>query len=176
MTRAMTALMKLPIMTEPALTPEKSGVPPIIPMIGVMRSLTRDSTMAPNATPMMTPTARSMTLPRATKSRKPLSMTPSLLLTLHCRLDLDLNVRGRNCDRSVERSPALEGFDELLALARGDAGEVKSQPNGIEEGDVRANRVGPVHHACDRDARARQRHAPVLRQHLEELDAAGGHT
>src|SRR3954468_2695190 len=35
------------------------------PMIGMMRSATSELTMAPNAAPMMTPTARSMTLPRS---------------------------------------------------------------------------------------------------------------
>jgi hypothetical protein len=33
-------------------------------MIGMMISATREVTIAPNATPMMTPTARSITLPR----------------------------------------------------------------------------------------------------------------
>ena len=45
-------------------------------------------------------------------------------LLLVCRpalwfsIKLDLDIRGRNCDRPVERSPALEGLDELGALLR----------------------------------------------------------
>jgi hypothetical protein len=39
-------------------------LPKIIPMIGVMTSATSEVTIAPNAAPMMTPTARSITLPR----------------------------------------------------------------------------------------------------------------
>jgi hypothetical protein len=31
-------------------------------------------------------------------------------------IKLDLDIRGRNCDRTVERSPALEVLDELDAL------------------------------------------------------------
>jgi hypothetical protein len=70
--------MKFPTAMLPSLRAEKSGWPPSIPITGVMRSLTRESTTAPKAAPMMTPTARSMTLPRATKSRNPFSM-PVLL-------------------------------------------------------------------------------------------------
>ena len=36
----------------------------IAPITGMMMSFTSDVTMAPNATPMMTPTARSTTFPR----------------------------------------------------------------------------------------------------------------
>ena len=40
-------------------------------------------------------------------------------------IKLDLDIRGRNCDRTVERSPALEGLDELGALLRLHSLEVK---------------------------------------------------
>jgi hypothetical protein len=53
------------------LIPEKSGVPPIMPISGVMMSLTSESTIAPKAAPMMTPTARSRALPREMKSLNP---------------------------------------------------------------------------------------------------------
>src|SRR5580658_6202076 len=43
----------------------KSTPPMNTPMMGVMTSLTRLVTIAPNAAPMITPTARSITLPRA---------------------------------------------------------------------------------------------------------------
>ena len=40
-------------------------------------------------------------------------------------IKLDLDIRSRNCDRTVERSPALEGLDELGALLLRDSLEVK---------------------------------------------------
>src|SRR5699024_5421597 len=46
------------------LRPVKSMPPKRMPMTGMTTSLTRELTMAVNAPPMMTPTARSMTLPR----------------------------------------------------------------------------------------------------------------
>jgi hypothetical protein len=47
-------------------------------------------------------------------------------------IKLDLDIRGRNCDRTVERSPALEGLDELGALLLRHSLEVKVQPNRVE--------------------------------------------
>ena len=41
----------------------KSGPPKILPTMGMIRSLTSESTILPNAAPMITPTARSITLP-----------------------------------------------------------------------------------------------------------------
>lgn len=43
-------------------------------MIGMKTSLTRPSTILPNAAPMMTPIARSTTLPRMAKLRNSFSM------------------------------------------------------------------------------------------------------
>ena len=48
-------------------------------------------------------------------------------------IQLDLDIRGRNCDRTVERSPALEGLDELAALLLGDSLEVKVQTHRSEQ-------------------------------------------
>jgi len=59
-------------MIEPSAMPEKSGLPKSMPRNGVMTSATSELTIPPNAPPMMTPTARSTTLPRAMKSLKPL--------------------------------------------------------------------------------------------------------
>src|SRR6185437_14332443 len=47
------------------------------PITGMMMSPTRDCTIAPKATPMITPIARSTTLPRMANSRNSLSMIPS---------------------------------------------------------------------------------------------------
>jgi hypothetical protein len=52
----------------------KSTPPVKIPIIGLIRSSTRLLTIAVKAAPMMMPTARSMALPRAMKSRNSLSM------------------------------------------------------------------------------------------------------
>ena len=48
-------------------------------------------------------------------------------------IKLDSDIRGRNCDRAVERSPALESLDELGALLRHDPLEVKVQLNRVEQ-------------------------------------------
>jgi hypothetical protein len=53
---------------------EKSMPERIRPMIGMNTSSTSDDTMAPNAAPMMTPMARSTTLPRSAKSLNSLNM------------------------------------------------------------------------------------------------------
>ena len=53
---------------------EKSGLPNMAAMSGVIRSLTKAVTSAPKAAPMTTATARSTTLPRKMNSLKPLSM------------------------------------------------------------------------------------------------------
>ena len=54
------------------------------------------------------------------------------LPALRLSVELDLDIRGRNCDRTVERSPALEGLDELGALLLRHSLEVKVQPNRVE--------------------------------------------
>jgi hypothetical protein len=46
---------------------EKSSLPITRPTNGMIRSLTTESTILPNAAPMITPTARSITLPRTAK-------------------------------------------------------------------------------------------------------------
>src|SRR6201995_4246932 len=51
-------------------------------MIGMMRSATSEVTIAPNAAPMMTPTARSTTLPFIANSRNSFSLMPVLLRSL----------------------------------------------------------------------------------------------
>ena len=53
---------------------EKSGLPPIAAISGVMNEATNAVTRAPNAAPMTTAMASSTTFPRSTKSRNSLSM------------------------------------------------------------------------------------------------------
>ena len=53
------------------LNAEKSGVPPKIPIIGVITSFTRAVTTAPKDTPTTTPTAKSTTLPFKINFLKP---------------------------------------------------------------------------------------------------------
>src|SRR5260221_711621 len=55
---------------------EKSTLPRIRPRGGISTSLTSEVTILPNAAPMMSPTARSTTLPRIAKSRNSFSMSP----------------------------------------------------------------------------------------------------
>ena len=57
--------MAVPTGTLPSTTNilEKSILPKIAPTMGMIRSFTIESTILPNAAPMITPTARSITLP-----------------------------------------------------------------------------------------------------------------
>ena len=66
-------------------------------------------------------------------------------------IKLDLDIRGRNCDRPVERSPALEGLDELGALLLRDSLEVKVQPNRIEQAHPGPNRLAGIEHCTHGD-------------------------
>src|ERR1700688_2978336 len=56
-------------------------------MIGIMMSLTSDVTMPPKAAPMMTPTARSTTLPFMAKSRNSFSIGHSSAARLASSVD-----------------------------------------------------------------------------------------
>jgi len=91
-------------------------------------------------------------------------------------VNLDPDIGGRNCDRAVKRSTALEQGDEILALLRTHALQVKPQVDGIEESDIRSDGMGAVHLSRDRDAGGPQGNAAVFRQDLKELDPAGGDT
>ncbi len=69
--KLITAVMNLPYaMWAPLISSTKSlkSMPPKIPRIGEMMSSVSEVTIAPNAPPMITPTARSMTLPRMMNS------------------------------------------------------------------------------------------------------------
>jgi hypothetical protein len=57
----------------------ESGLPTRDAMSGVRTFVTNDVTIAVNAAPMITATARSITLPRMMKSRKPLIISFSLI-------------------------------------------------------------------------------------------------
>src|SRR5512139_630561 len=70
---------------------EKSRPPNTAPTIGMMRSLTIDSTILPKAAPMMTPTARSMALP--------------------------LTANSLNSDMKLMLSPSIVGETSLLIVA-----------------------------------------------------------
>jgi hypothetical protein len=53
---------------------EKSTLPSSNPIVGISTSLTSELTILPNAAPMITPTARSITFPFIANSRNSLSM------------------------------------------------------------------------------------------------------
>ncbi len=60
--------------------PEKSGTLAIAAIRGVTKSLTKAVVTVPKAAPITTPTAKSTTFPRKTKSLKPLSTVYSYSL------------------------------------------------------------------------------------------------
>src|SRR5262245_6610720 len=87
-----------------------------MPTGGMMMPSTRDVTILPNAAPMMTPTARSMTLPRAMKSRNSLSMSllrHSDLPTLHLHLDPKFDdALGRQA-KKLRRAQRVTGHEHI---------------------------------------------------------------
>src|SRR5205809_7182227 len=82
---------------------EKSRPPKSRPTTGMMRSLTSEETILPNAAPMITPTARSTTLPRMANSLNSFST-----VFLLCFFDAG---EWRPCASSpVLRGPSLRGL------------------------------------------------------------------
>src|ERR1700674_3520869 len=123
-----TALMKSPIRNVLWLTvnamAEKSGLPKIAAMSGVIRSLTTAVTTAPNAPPMITATARSRTFPRNTNCLKPLSIARLLrtqCIGRHGPLRRSVGLVGREERRDLtvlgkimgEAARDLNGFGQI---------------------------------------------------------------
>ena len=69
----------------------------------------------------------------------------------------DGDVSGRNCDRAVQRSPALEQIDKTLALLLAYAFHPKTQAYGVEQRDIFARRAGAVNGATDIDGNSLDR-------------------
>src|SRR5262245_39360645 len=93
---------------------------------------------------------------------------------LNLDADFHFHIRRRNCDAAVERSSALEAFDEVAALRLGNAGQLKPEVNEVEDREVAAHRIRAVDGALDLDADPRRRELTLPRDHLHELDAASG--
>src|SRR5580765_4370632 len=87
---------------------------------------------------------------------------------------LDFNLRGRNCDRAVERSTPLEAFDEIVRLRRVDAAHAEPQRDRREQAHVVAGALARVEHALDAGAHPAEREAVVAGEDLDQLDAARG--
>jgi len=66
--------------------------------------------------------------------------------------ELHADIRRRNCDAAVERSGAFEALDEVCPLLLGDAVQAERQPNGVEDADVGAHRIGRVDLPANLDA------------------------
>jgi hypothetical protein len=64
-------------------------------------------------------------------------------------VEVDLDIRGRNCDRAVERSPALEECNELGTLLIGYSLQMKLQPDRVEHADVLPHRVVAIYCSGD---------------------------
>ena len=82
----------------------KSGLPTRLPMNGREHILDERCDYRPNAPPMMTPTARSRTLPRRIKSRNPFSMSSSRKSCAHGNrwaLQLESETSSRGCSMRV---------------------------------------------------------------------------
>jgi hypothetical protein len=87
--------------------------------------------------------------------RPPEARLAALLLicvpALWFSIKLDLDIWGRNCDRTVERSPALECLDELGALLLRGSLEVKVQLHRIEQAHPWPNRLAGIEHGPNGD-------------------------
>src|SRR3981081_704286 len=81
-------------------------------------------------------------------------------------LKFDCHIWGRNCDRAVERSTALEAVDQVLALRLGDAGQLEIDARRVEQVDVGADRRAGVLRRFDRRAHSTQRHVEPPGQYL----------
>jgi len=88
-------------------------------------------------------------------------------------VELDLDIWGRNCDRSIERSPAFESLDELAALLVGYTLEGKVQLYRVEECHVRSNRLVGIEHPANGGSHRLEWYLLCPGQHLHELDPAG---
>src|SRR5712691_12794215 len=90
---------------------EKSTLPRISPMGGMMTSATRDCTMEPKAAPMMMPTAMSTTFPRMANSLNSLSIALLFRLEL-TRFNHSLRQRSNEARQLLIQSDRLleQGF------------------------------------------------------------------
>src|SRR5436190_19747109 len=97
----------------------KSRPPKIAPTIGMIRSLTSESTILPKAPPMMTPTARSTTLPLTANSRN--SLANDIVVPVGCVRCRSGPVRPSNGGFARFAGPdaddLLDGRHEDLAVA-----------------------------------------------------------
>src|SRR5437764_13649553 len=90
----------------------KSSPPISRPTTGMMRSFTSESTILPKAVPMITPTARSTTLPLTANSRNSLTMLIRSPLSLDFPIahfdDFQLFLAGRRAQRHDVACAPLE--------------------------------------------------------------------
>src|SRR5579859_94577 len=90
--------------------------------------------------------------------------------------ELDLDVWGRNCDRAVEWSPALEARHQVGALFGRNAAELQVDAHRVEDVDVLPNGRIWILGGLDGGVDRAQRDIELLGEHLDELDAARRHT
>ena len=87
---------------------------------------------------------------------------------------LDSNIFGRNRDRAVEWSPALEKINQALSLLLSYAFHAKTQAHRVEQGNIFSRRAGAIHRAMDIDGNSCNRNRLGFRQYLHQFDSAGG--
>jgi hypothetical protein len=87
-----------------------------------------------------------------------------------------LHIRGRNCDRAVERSPALEPLDQKAALLFRNPFHPKMQVHGVEQCHVGPHWSGAIKVALDIHCDSAQREGLRLGQHLHEFNSAARDT
>src|SRR5215471_5207597 len=133
--------------------------PRMRPMGGIRISLTNDVTIAPNAPPMTTATARSTTLPRMRNARKSLSIA---LPPLHVRRMVAGQYSGE-ASRSVE---AFQIGHEIVELGEGEAVAII----GHDREPVRTGVPRLLHdHGIRIDHRLREITGRVMARHPREI-------
>src|SRR5580698_8000530 len=98
-------------------------------MSGMMMSLTKELTIAPQAAPMMTPTARSTTLPRMANFLNSSSIDPSRESTRFHRRQYSARMRLRRASSSVDQAGMHHGFAHRRARLVGKPHH--RQPHGL---------------------------------------------
>jgi hypothetical protein len=88
-------------------------------------------------------------------------------------MNFDLDLRGRNCDRAVERSPSLEAVDQLPTLLLRDSLEVKLQADSVEQADVWTGWLAAILKSLDGHVDRLHRQVLIFGYHLDQLHAAG---
>src|SRR5439155_11808186 len=87
------------------------------------------------------------------------------------RAPLDRHIRGRNCDRTVQRSTPLERLDEPRRIVIAHAVELEAQMHRVEHRDIGPHWIATIEPTPDRCTHRAERDVLTARNDLEQFDA-----